>query len=537
MEAWKPSPLSSQAEPRALGGRLSILVVDDDSLDRLAVRRCLQQAGLAATMDEASSAAEVLERLSAAVYDCVLLDYYLPAVDGLALLDQIRAAAPHLPVVIFTGRGDEEIAVALMKAGVSDYLPKGSLTPDRLVASIRHAVELERAAAARQRAEQELREQEARFRTLINAIPQLAWMTDVSGARFWYNQRWLDYTGTTLEQVQGWGWQQVHHPEHVQRVTALIQRSLAAGEPWEDTFPLRGRDGSYRWFLSRSLPIRDDLGTIVGWLGTNTDITEQKQAEEERARLYALERAARAEAEAALQARDAFFASVTHDLKNPLGRVKGYAQLLRRRLARTGQLAEGWLLEGLEQIESGANRTIGLIEDLLDLARHREVGSLELQRERFDLLALCRAIAAEQHDSGDQHQLELVAEIPELVGDWDRRRLERLIGNLVGNAVKYSPNGGPIELRLERQERAGEPWVVLSVRDHGMGIPAAELARIFEPFNRASNAADRIPGTGIGLTIVRQIAEAHGGAVEVASQEGTGTTFTVRLPLQPPEST
>jgi PAS domain S-box-containing protein len=122
--------------------------------------------------------------------------------------------------------------------------------------------------------------EDARFRALADAIPQLAWMTDASGWIYWYNQRWFDYTGTTLEEMQGWGWQKVHHPDHVQRVTERIQRSFDTGEPWEDTFPLRARDGVYRWFLSRALPIRDNDGNIGGWLGTNTDITDRLEAEQ-----------------------------------------------------------------------------------------------------------------------------------------------------------------------------------------------------------------------------------------------------------------
>jgi PAS domain S-box-containing protein len=130
------------------------------------------------------------------------------------------------------------------------------------------------------RVEDELRAQEERFRTLANTIPQLAWMTDASGSIHWYNQRWFDYTGATLEEVQGWGWRKFHHPDHVDRVVERIRRSFATGEPWEDTFPLRGRDGQYRWFLSRALPIRDRDGSIVGWFGTNTDITQRLEAEQ-----------------------------------------------------------------------------------------------------------------------------------------------------------------------------------------------------------------------------------------------------------------
>lgn len=129
-------------------------------------------------------------------------------------------------------------------------------------------------------AEEALRESEEQFRTLADNIPQLAWMADDKGARYWFNKRWYDYTGTTLPEVQGWGWKQVHHPDHVDRVVQGILKAWESGETWEDTFPLRGKDGNYRWFLSRARPIRNRAGRPVRWLGTNTDVTEQRVAEE-----------------------------------------------------------------------------------------------------------------------------------------------------------------------------------------------------------------------------------------------------------------
>ncbi|MGP1385767.1 MAG: PAS domain S-box protein [Thainema sp.] len=132
----------------------------------------------------------------------------------------------------------------------------------------------------RKQTEAALQESEDRFRTLADNISQFAWMADASGWICWYNQRWFDYTGTTLEEMQGWGWQQVHHPDHVDRVVESFRCSIQTGQPWEDVFPLRGKDGNYRWFLSRALPIRDEAGSILRWFGTNTDITKRKQAED-----------------------------------------------------------------------------------------------------------------------------------------------------------------------------------------------------------------------------------------------------------------
>ncbi|HEY9828859.1 MAG TPA: PAS domain S-box protein [Stenomitos sp.] len=133
----------------------------------------------------------------------------------------------------------------------------------------------------RKQSERVLQENELRFRTLADNISQFAWMADATGWIFWYNKRWFDFTGTTLEQMQGWGWQQAHHPDHVERVVAKINQCFATGEIWEDTFPLRGKNGEYRWFLSRAIPVPDAQGRIVCWFGTNTDITDLQSVENE----------------------------------------------------------------------------------------------------------------------------------------------------------------------------------------------------------------------------------------------------------------
>src|SRR5579859_5225926 len=191
----------------------------------------------------------------------------------------------------------------------------------------------------RKQAEEGLRQSEERFRTLAENIPQLAWMADPDGWISWYNQRWFNYTGTTFEQMQGWGWQAVHDPTHVERVTARFKQALQSGRLWEDTFPLRGKDGQYRWFLSRAFPIRDEQGKIVRWFGTNTDITDQKRIEAELAATKEqlqqhaanLERAV-AERTAKLREMVAELEQVSyaivHDMRAPLRAMQAFADIL-----------------------------------------------------------------------------------------------------------------------------------------------------------------------------------------------------------------
>lgn len=258
---------------------MRILVVDDDELDRLAVRRHLQRSGIAATVDDAASGPEAIARVVPDAYDCILLDYYIPGVDTLALLRQFHATAKATPVIVFTGYGYEELAVEFMKAGAVDYLPKASLTSERLARSFRYALETALAVAARRRAEEQLREREAEFRTLANMVPQLAWMADPEGRRYWFNARWYEYTGLRPDQALGLGWRLAHHPDHRARTCNTQLRAFERGEAWEDTVCLRRADGRFRWFLSRALPVRNEQGRILRWIGTNTDVTELREAE------------------------------------------------------------------------------------------------------------------------------------------------------------------------------------------------------------------------------------------------------------------
>jgi signal transduction histidine kinase len=183
----------------------------------------------------------------------------------------------------------------------------------------------------------------------------------------------------------------------------------------------------------------------------------------------------------------------------------------------------------LGRISQSATKMAGLIDQILDVAQLRIGQELALQLEPTNLVALTNRIASDFQSLG--HVIVVDTAEKELVGDWDTARIERVICNLVNNSIKYSPDGSQIALALGRERTADGPWAVLTVSDQGVGIPADELARVFDRFYRGRNVVGKVHGTGIGLAGVRQIMEQHGGHVAVTSTEGSGTTVSVRFPL------
>jgi signal transduction histidine kinase len=320
----------------------------------------------------------------------------------------------------------------------------------------------------------------------------------------------------------------------VQHAANFPRRAAATAQGLHTAFgfPIRHAGailGAIEFFDARPRQPDSELVALMDALGAQIGLfLGRRQAEARAAALLERERAARGEADAAVRVRDEFLASASHDLRGPLSAIRGYAALARRRLA-AGETER--VVDALGHIEAGVKRLTAALNELLDLAQLQAGQRLALDCAPTDLVQLVRRLVADQEVAAEQCSIRVLSDVAELTGSWDAARLERALGNLVGNAVKYSPPGAEVRVVVSRRDDARGAWAVAQIQDQGIGIPATDLPHIFERFHRATNTSGRVPGTGLGLAGARDIVEQHGGEITVQSEEGHGSAFTVRLPL------
>ncbi len=397
----------------------------------------------------------------------------------------------------------------------------------------------------RARTEAALRASERRFHELADNISQFAWTADANGWINWYNQRWHDYTGMTLQEMEGWGWTKVHHPDHVDRIVAGFSEALRIGEPYEDTFPLRGKDGEYRWFLTRVLPIRDDEGHVVRWFGTNTDVTALRDAKDALRELNdTLESRVEQEVAARIQTEETLRQSqkmeavgqltggIAHDFNNLLQGISGSLEMVQARVAQ-GRVAEmgRYLSVAMTTLE----RASALTQRLLAFSRKRPLDAEQVNVNRLvagmeDMVR--RAV-------GPAIEVEVI-----LAGEawptWcDAHQLENALLNLAINARDAMPDGGRLTIETANVDlddsyaaRQGDgleagQYVSVSVTDTGTGMPAEVVNRAFEPFFTTKALGQ---GTGLGLSMLYGFSKQSNGHARIDSEAGRGTTVLLYLP-------
>lgn len=459
---------------------------------------------------------EVLERMRAnqpyVVYD---IDSHWPAVD-VGIYRQIKIQAV--------------ICVPLHKGGrfvgamaVHQQTPR-IWTPDEVqlvqVVAARCWESIERARVARH-----LRESEQRYRTLVDNISSVVWLTDPTGSITTENPSWTAFTGQSFPEYRGFGWLAAIHPDDQAHTVELWRAAVENVQSYEAEYRLRRHDGEYRYVVARGAPVLTPDGQVKEWVGNCTDNHAERSLLEQNHALLSSERAAREEAERTGRMKDEFLATLSHELRTPLSAILGWSQLLQQTAPNSDEAREG-----LATIERNARAQAQLIEDLLDMSRIIS-GKIHLHVQTVNLTTVvAAAIATVKHSAAAKRvkvRTELDPQAGTIVGD--PNRIQQVVWNLLSNSIKFTPAGGTVTAALRREENQVE----ISVSDTGAGIAPEFLPHVFERFRQAdASTTRRHGGLGLGLAIVKQLVELHGGSISVHSEGvGRGCTFVITLPL------
>lgn len=392
--------------------------------------------------------------------------------------------------------------------------------PDFMIAAIENITAIRQLRA-------QLEESEARFRAVANSAPVLIWVSGIDMQCTWFNQRWLEFTGRSMEQECGKGWTDGVHPDDLARCLEIYTAHFERHEPFSMIYRLRRHDGIWRWVMDHGTPRQDEQGVFIGFIGSCVDVTERLLLEEEL-------RHAKNAAEAANQAKSDFLTNMSHEIRTPMNAILGMADLLWESELQPEQR------KFVQVFRSAGENLLGIINDVLDLAKI-EAGQLTLESIPFELAeemnVVCDIMAMRVHAKG----LQLIQHIHPDVPEWltgDPTRLRQIFLNLLSNAVKFTEQGS-IQIKAfsvppPDWSQEGQIRIAFQVIDTGIGISKDRLAHIFDNFVQADTSITRrFGGTGLGLAIVKKLVEKMGDDIQVESRPGQGTTFTCTIPFQP----
>ncbi len=502
--------------------KVNILLVDDHPENLLALEAILDSLGQ--NVVRATSGAQALRCLLNQDFAVILLDVQMPDMDGFetATLIRQRRRSQDTPIIFLTAFSTSETMVFKgYSLGAVDYLFK-PLEAEILKSKVAVFVDLCQKTTQLAVMNAELKKSEEQFRSLSACSPVGIFLTDVAGCCTYINPRYQAIWNTSLQESLGSGWLRSLHPEDCDRVQADWFTCVSEGGEYNGEFRLLLHLDMVRWVSVRSSPMLGN-GEIIGYVGTVEDITERKQAEAERVILIR-EEAARKEAEAANRLKDEFLATLSHELRTPLNSILGWSGLLRTR-----KFDEATTARALETIERNATLQAQLIEDILDVSRIIR-GKLQLSLRPVNLATVIPAALETVRLLAEAKLINFTSLIPShpIIVSGDSDRLQQIVWNLLTNAIKFTPSGGKVEVRLSSTDT-----VNIEVIDNGIGIPPEFLKHVFERFRQVDGSTTRSHGgLGLGLAIVRHLVELHNGIVYVESPgEQQGCKFTVKLPL------
>jgi PAS domain S-box-containing protein len=436
--------------------------------------------------------------------------------------DRARVETYILPTILEAGRWEGETRFRNFRTGATiPMLHNAFVVRDPHTGRPLALATISRDITERKRAEENLRESERRFRMLAEAIPHQVWSCLPDGSVNYGNQRWMDYSGLTMDQSQGYGWTSRVHPADMEAVLMAWREAKAQEKPYYEVEKrLRGSDGRYRRFLSRAVPVYDEQGKILQWFGTYTDIEDRRQAEEA---LHA------AQAELAHVSRLTIMgeltASLAHELNQPLAAV-----------VTNGGACLRWLDRGepnLEEAMSAVRRMIRDADRAADVIAHVRamLRSSGAEKVWLDVTGVIREVLVLAQPEIQRHRIvmreALAEDLPPVWGD--RVQLQQVLLNLIVNGAEAMADvegrDRALAIRSDHGKVDQGPGVLVSVQDAGVGVAPENLDRLFDAFY--STKSD---GLGLGLSISRSIIQRHGGRLWATANEGPGTTLQFVLP-------
>ena len=488
------------------------VLIDDNPDDRALVLRELEREfpGLAvAHILDAAGFAALLDRGG---FDLVVTDYQLRWSDGLYVLKEIKRRYPGTPVIMFTGTGNEEVAVEAMRSGVDEYVIK---TPQRL-ALLRLAA---RSAVGKAENRAALAAAETRHRDLFETVPVGLYRVDPRAGLIDVNPAFrLMFGIADREDLAAPSVQSLFFPAGFDRAQWIA--SLQSGAAVNRQREVWHSSGESFWIEENVRAVGDGSGRTVAYDGVAIDVTARRAAD-------LLLRAAKEEAELAARTKTAFLSMMSHELRTPLNAVIGFAEILQMQML--GPLGSPRYAEYVRDIHGSATHLLSLVNDLLDVTSI-ESGRRELREELVSVKRVIEDVLKIIQATASREQLTITTRLPPNLPDVraDPLALRQVLLNLLSNAVKFTRPSGRIDVTAGLD---ADGALTIGVRDTGDGMPPQDIPKILSGISRAANPYVRgRQGAGLGLPITKSLVELHGGRLSIDSQPGAGTNVLVSLP-------
>jgi len=533
--------------------KVNILLVDDDPLDRRLVEVTLARSNTSVqyNVETAGTLSETTKRLSNGNYDVLLLDLNLPDSSGIDTVQKAQDTNSDASIIVLTGLDDEEMGLEAIRRGAEDYLIKGKSLEHILVRTIRYSLE-------RKLVRQRLTETENRFRSVVQTAGSAIFVLSPEHRILEWNEQAEHLYGRQRQEVLNKDYLRLFVPEEIRDRVATDMRKVLSGKTiksFENS--IRIRDGSRRILLWNASALFDAKGQPIGVIAVGQDITDRKRMEDELRHhreyleLIVNERTAnlqevnkqlrneiddrkqieqklliaKREAEASDRAKTEFLANMSHELRTPLHSILSFASFGTKKYANAKPEK---LLDYFNTIKKSGQTLLELLNDLLDLAK-LESKKVMFTFEPSDLGVLVRAVTNELDTLLSERNLSVRHEVSKFDGEvtLDIDKIKQVLRNLLDNAIKFSPEGGTIDVAVCRVASS----VRVSVRDQGPGIPQDELETVFDKFIQSSKTKTGAGGTGLGLAICHEIVAAHKGRIWAENGPEGGTVFSFEIPL------